>query len=150
MYVEERSPIPISALADIGLYRYKDHVHAFDVLGDPVRRRIVELLAEGELSAGAITEVVVAEFGITQPTVSGHLRVLRENGFASARREGTRRLYVIDVAPIQEVDRWLDGFRAFWSQPLDALATELARGRHNRRPSAQEPTVHQEGENDRE
>ena len=125
-------------------------MHAFDVLGDPVRRRIVELLAEGELSAGAITEVVVAEFGITQPTVSGHLRVLRENGFASARREGTRRLYAIDVAPIQEVDRWLDGFRAFWSQPLDALATELARGRRHRRPSAQEPTVAQEGENDHE
>ena len=111
-------------------------MHAFDVLGDPVRRRIMELLSEGELSAGQVTEVAAAEFGISQPTVSGHLRVLRENGFATVRREGTRRLYAVEPAPLQEVDRWLDGFRRFWSQPLDALATELARGSgQDRRPS---------------
>ncbi|MEN0138108.1 MAG: metalloregulator ArsR/SmtB family transcription factor [Rhodococcus sp. (in: high G+C Gram-positive bacteria)] len=110
-------------------------MHAFDVLGDPVRRRILELLAEGELSAGQVTDVAAAEFGISQPTVSGHLRVLRENRFATVRREGTRRLYALEPAPLQEVDRWLDGFRRFWSQPLDALATELARGsRQDPRP----------------
>ena len=65
-------------------------VHAFDVLGDPVRRRILELLADGELSSGAITSVVQAEFGISQPAVSQHLRVLRESGFTSVRPEGTQ------------------------------------------------------------
>jgi DNA-binding transcriptional ArsR family regulator len=62
-----------------------DEVHAFDVLGDPVRRRILELLADGERSAGAVTEVVRGEFGISQPAVSQHLKVLRENGSATDR-----------------------------------------------------------------
>jgi DNA-binding transcriptional ArsR family regulator len=104
-------------------------VHAFDVLGDPVRRRILELLAEGERSAGELGAVVQEEFGISQPGVSNHLRVLREHGFATARAEGTRRLYAVDPAPLQEVDMWLERYRRFWSQRLDALGTELARGR---------------------
>lgn len=108
-------------------------VHAFDVLGDPVRRRILELLAEGELTSGAITAVVQAEFGISQPAVSQHLKVLRDSGFATARPEGTRRLYAVDSAPLQEIDVWLDHFRRFWNQRLDSLATELARGRRERR-----------------
>ncbi|MGY1602098.1 ArsR/SmtB family transcription factor [Geodermatophilus sp. SYSU D00815] len=108
-------------------------MHAFDVLGDPVRRRILELLADGELSSGEITAVVRAEFGISQPGVSQHLRVLRENGFARVRADGARRLYAVDTAPLREVDAWLDRFRRFWDQRLDALATELARGRRRRR-----------------
>jgi DNA-binding transcriptional ArsR family regulator len=107
-------------------------VHAFDVLGDPVRRRILELLAEGELSAGQIRDVIQSEFGISQPAVSQHLRVLRESGFATVRAEGTRRLYAVDAAPLREVDVWLDRFRRFWNQRLDALATELVRGRRER------------------
>ena len=94
-----------------------------------MRRRIMELLSGGERSAGQIAEVVAAEFGISQPTASGHLRVLRENGFATVRSEGTRRLYAVEPAPLQEVDQWLDGFRQFWSGPLDALSTELVRGK---------------------
>jgi DNA-binding transcriptional ArsR family regulator len=108
-------------------------VHAFDILGDPVRRRILELLAGGEQSAGAIGAVVQAEFGISQPAVSQHLKVLRENGFATVRPEGTRRLYAVDSAPLQEVDRWLDRYRGFWEQRLDALGTEVARGKRERR-----------------
>ncbi|MDI5980964.1 ArsR/SmtB family transcription factor [Amycolatopsis magusensis] len=108
-------------------------MHAFDVLGDPVRRRILELLATGEQSSGAVTEVIRAEFGISQPAVSQHLRVLRENGFASVRAEGTRRLYVVDTTPLREVDDWLAHFRRFWDQHLDALGTELARGKRERR-----------------
>ncbi len=108
-------------------------MHAFDVLGDPVRRRILELLADGELSAGAVSGVIQAEFGISQPGVSQHLKVLRENGFATVRAEGARRLYAVDPAPLREVDVWLDRFRQFWSQRLDALATELARGNRERR-----------------
>ena len=108
-------------------------VHAFDVLGDPVRRRILELLAEGELTSGAITAVVQAEFGISQPGVSQHLKVLRDSGFATVRPEGTRRLYAVDSDPLHEVDMWLDRFRHFWEQRLDSLATELARGKRERR-----------------
>ncbi|MEU6744106.1 ArsR/SmtB family transcription factor [Streptosporangium sandarakinum] len=108
-------------------------MHAFDVLGDPVRRRILELLADGELSSGEVTAVIRAEYGISQPAVSQHLRVLRDNGFASVRAEGTRRLYAVEAAPLREVDMWLDRFRRFWEQRLDALATELARGKRERR-----------------
>jgi DNA-binding transcriptional ArsR family regulator len=108
-------------------------MHAFDVLGDPVRRRILELLGGEERSAGEVTAVVRAEFGISQPAVSQHLRVLRESGFARVRPEGTRRLYAVEPAPLQEVEVWLEPFRAFWSQRLDALGTELARGRRERR-----------------
>ena len=68
-------------------------MHAFDILGDPVRRRILELLADDEQSAGAIGAVVQEEFGISQPAVSQHLRVLRESGFATVRPDGARRLY---------------------------------------------------------
>lgn len=107
-------------------------VHAFDVLGDPVRRRILELLADGEQSSGAICAVIQEEFGITQPAVSMHLRVLRESGFATVRAAGARRLYAVDGEPLREVDMWLERFRRFWDQRLDALGTELARGR--RRP----------------
>ena len=111
-------------------------VHAFDVLGDPVRRRILELLADGERSSGAITAVVQAEFGISQPAVSQHLKVLRENGFATVRPEGTRRLYAVEAAPFHELDEWLEHFRGFWNQRLDSLATELARGKRDRRLAA--------------
>jgi DNA-binding transcriptional ArsR family regulator len=108
-------------------------MHAFDVLGDPVRRRILELLADGELPSGAIGSIVQAEFGITQPAVSQHLRVLRESGFATVRPEGTRRLYAVDAESFREVDAWLDHFHRFWDQRMDSLATELARGRRDRR-----------------
>lgn len=112
-------------------------MHAFDVLGDPVRRRILELLADGEQTSGQVSTVIQDEFGISQPGVSQHLRVLRENGFATVRAEGTRRLYAVDAAPLQEVDMWLDRFRAFWNQHLDALGTELARGKRERRLEAE-------------
>jgi DNA-binding transcriptional ArsR family regulator len=115
-------------------------MHAFDVLGDRVRRRILELLAAGEQPAGAISAVIQEEFGITQPAVSMHLRVLRDNGFATVRAEGARRLYAVDTGPLQEVDAWLEHFRGFWTQHLDALATELARGRRERRRSGKEDT----------
>ena len=114
-------------------------MHAFDVLGDPVRRRVLELLAEDELPSGAITEVIQREFGISQPAVSQHLRVLRENGFATVRAEGTRRIYRVDTAGLQEVDVWIERFRHFWNQHLDALATELARGRRRRRIAGEPP-----------
>jgi DNA-binding transcriptional ArsR family regulator len=108
-------------------------MEAFDVLGDPVRRRILELLAAGERPAGEVAAVVQAEFGISQPAVSQHLRVLRESGFATVRPEGTRRLYAVDPAPLAEVEEWMANLRRFWDQRLDALGTELARGKRARR-----------------
>ena len=108
-------------------------MHAFDVLGDPVRRRILELLADGERSAGEISTAIQREFGISQPGVSQHLKVLRENGFARVRPEGARRLYAVEPAPLKDVDRWLERFRGTWDRHLDALATELARGKRERR-----------------
>ena len=105
-------------------------MHAFDVLGDPVRRRILELLADGEMTSGGVSGVIRDEFGISQPAVSQHLRVLREGGFATVRPEGARRLYAVSAGPLRDVDDWLGNFRAFWAPRLDALDTEVARGRH--------------------
>lgn len=116
-------------------------VHAFDILGDPVRRRILELLADGERSAGEIGAVVQAEFGISQPAVSQQLRVLRDNGFATVRAEGTRRLYAVDAEPLRQVDEWLHPYRRFSKQRLDALSTELARGKRERRAAKENATT---------
>jgi len=85
-------------------------VHAFDVLGDPVRRRILELLATGEHTAGNIVEVIQKEFGLSQAGVSQHLKVL-----------------------LQEVNSWLDQLRGFWEKGLSALSAEIARGKRERR-----------------
>ena len=108
-------------------------MHAFDVLGDPVRRRILELLADGEQPSGAVTEVIRTEFGISQPAVSQHLKVLRDNGFATVRPEGTRRLYAVDDTALREADAWLSRFRRAWAPHLAAMATEVARGKRQRR-----------------
>jgi DNA-binding transcriptional ArsR family regulator len=108
-------------------------MEAFEVLGDPVRRRILELLADGEVTSGGVCAVIRAEFGISQPAVSQHLKVLRDSGFATVRATGTRRLYAVNAQPLREVADWLDPFRRFWAPHLEALATELARGRRERR-----------------
>jgi DNA-binding transcriptional ArsR family regulator len=115
-------------------------MHAFDVLGDPVRRRILELLADGERSSGEVTEVVRAEFGISQPAVSQHLKVLRDNGFATVRPDGARRLYAVDDTALREADEWLGRFRRFWAPHLAAMATEVARGKRQHRLSDEENT----------
>jgi DNA-binding transcriptional ArsR family regulator len=121
-------------------------VHAFDILGDPVRRRILELLSGGELAAGAIGAVVQEEFGISQPAVSQQLKVLRENGFARVRAEGTRRLYAVEPEPLKDADVWLANFRHFWTPHFDALATELARGKRRRRLAEQQAAETEKGE----
>jgi DNA-binding transcriptional ArsR family regulator len=95
---------------------------AFEALADPTRRRIVELVSEGERSAGEIAE----RFEISRPGVSKHLRILRESGVIRAREDGTRRLYSLAADGLVELDDWL---RRFWTNRLDALETELKRGR---------------------
>jgi DNA-binding transcriptional ArsR family regulator len=107
-------------------------VHAFEVLGDPVRRRILELLASGERSAGILVEAVQNEFDISQAAVSQHLKVLRETGFARVRVDGARRVYSINSVPLQEVDSWMGQFRGFWEHRLNALTKEIARGKRER------------------
>jgi DNA-binding transcriptional ArsR family regulator len=115
-------------------------VQPFEVLADPVRRRILEILGPGEVTAGDITRVVAAEFGISQPAVSQHLRVLRDGGLAVVRREGARRFYAVDPEGLAAVARWFGQFAGPFEQPLDALATELARGRRAaRRTPAEGP-----------
>lgn len=108
-------------------------MHAFDVLSDPVRRRILELLSHGEMASGEVVEAIGAEFGITQAAVSQHLKVLREGGFARVRAEAQRRLYSVDASGLRAADAWIGQFRRFWEPKLDALATEIARGKRERR-----------------
>ena len=109
-------------------------MNAFDVLGHPVRRRLLELLAAGEQPAGALTEVIQREFAISQPAVSQHLKALRDGGFSQVRVVGSRRLYTVDPAPLQDIEDWLERLRGEWTGRLDALATEVARGKRARRP----------------
>jgi DNA-binding transcriptional ArsR family regulator len=104
-------------------------VEALEALADPTRRRIVELLAERDRDVGEL----VAEFPISQPAVSRHLRVLRAHGLVRARPEAQRRIYSLDAAPLAELDAWLTRYRTFWENRLDALETELARGRRRRK-----------------
>jgi DNA-binding transcriptional ArsR family regulator len=108
-------------------------MEAFDVLGDPVRRRMLELIAKEELPAGTLVTAIQKEFGITQAAVSQHLKVLRENGFANVRVDGARRVYSVNAAPLERVDAWLHPFRGLWERPLRALTREIARGKRERR-----------------
>lgn len=96
----------------------------FEALADPTRRRIVELVAERERSAGEIA----GAFSISRPGVSKHLRILRREGILSAREEGTRRLYSLEPRSLEEIGGWVDRCRGFWNNRLDALETELTRG----------------------
>jgi len=106
---------------------------ALDILGDAVRRRILEGLATGEQTAGAIVDDVAQRFGISQAAVSQHLRVLRENGFANVRVEGPKRVYSLNSDGLREADAWLEQFRGFWTSRLTALTGEIARGKAARR-----------------
>lgn len=102
-------------------------MNALDALAEPTRRRIVELLAEQERSAGEIA----SHFPTSRPAISRHLRVLREHGLVRTRGDGQRRLYSLDPAPLQELDEWLERYRGFWSNRLDALDTEIRRRRRD-------------------
>lgn len=105
----------------------------FDALGEPTRRQILELLAAGEQPAGTIAAALTS---ISQPAVSQHLKVLRDAGLVTVRAEGTRRYYAVDSAGVDGARAWLARLSdplAPFAQPLDALATEVARGKRARR-----------------
>lgn len=104
-------------------------MHAMDVLGDPTRRRIIELLAEGEQVTGDIVEVISDEFGLTQPAVSYQLKILRTNGFAKVRADVQRRLYSLDRASFVEVEDWVRTISDYWENKLNGLSEEVARGK---------------------
>lgn len=104
-------------------------MNSFALLADPVRRRIVEVLADGETPAGAVGDVIRAEFAISQPAVSNQLRVLREADAVTVRADGARRLYSLTPGALDDVTAWVERYTHLWPQRLDALETELARGR---------------------
>jgi DNA-binding transcriptional ArsR family regulator len=103
-------------------------MEAFAALADPTRRRIVELLAERDRDAGELA----ASFPVSRPAVSRHLRVLKESGLVTVRPRAQRRVFSLDPRPLDELASWLDRYRSFWSQRLDALEAELARSRRLR------------------
>lgn len=111
-------------------------VSPFTALGDPARRRILELLADGEQAVGTLVAALADDHPMSQPAVSQHLRVLREAGLVRVRPDGTRRLHALDPAGLGDAQAWLACLverPAPYSQPLDALATEVARGRRTRK-----------------
>ncbi|HEY5978729.1 MAG TPA: metalloregulator ArsR/SmtB family transcription factor [Microlunatus sp.] len=121
-------------------------MHALDVLGEPVRRRILELLGAAEMPAGAVATALADELGLSQPATSQHLKVLRGSGLVTVRAVGTSRLYRIDRARLGEAASWFDQFGDPWQQPLDALETELARGRRERRAPGRARAERPEGQ----
>ena len=106
---------------------------AFTILSDPVRRRILERLSDQALSSGEIVERVGDEFGISQSAISQHLKILRENGFATVSIDGARRIYSLDPTGLEDIDQWLAPFRRFWEPKFESLAQEVARGKRRRR-----------------
>jgi len=98
-------------------------MNVYEALAEPHRRHIIELVGDGERTAGDIVDALA----ISQPGASKHLRVLREAGLVSVRKDGQRRLYRLEAAKLAEVDAWLAPFRRFWSERLDALEDHLMR-----------------------
>ncbi len=96
----------------------------FEILADPTRRRILDLLRERERPVGELVELL----GLSQPGVSKHLRVLREAGLVEVRHDAQRRWYALRAEPLAEIDAWLSPYRRFWTGRLDALERHLERG----------------------
>ena len=102
---------------------------AFSALADDSRRTMVETLAAGPATAGELAALLP----IARPGVSRHLRVLREAGLVDVRQDAQRRIYSLRPQPLAEINQWLDRYLTLWDQRLDALHTEIARGKRQRR-----------------
>ena len=96
-------------------------MNTFEVLAEPTRRQILDLIRDDERSVGELVE----SLSMSQPAVSKHLRVLRSSGFVEARVDGQRRVYHVRPEPLAEVDAWLEPYRRMWSDRLDRLARHL-------------------------
>ena len=123
----------------------------FEIIAEPNRRAILSLLVVSEQSVGEIER----QLRMTQPTVSKHLRVLRDAGFVESTVDAQRRLYRLKPEPFQQLDAWLDQFRRFWSTHLDALERYLDRidpsatkAKRNRRARGQTAKVIKENRNE--
>ena len=126
--------ITVKGVTEIGVHVYvltgiyqvtytKEVESAFDIIAEPNRRAILSLLASSEQPVGEIER----QLRMAQPTVSKHLRVLRDAGFVESTVDAQRRLYRLKPEPLQEVDAWLAPFRRFWSAHVDALERHLDR-----------------------
>ncbi len=104
-------------------------MEAVAALADPTRRRILEMLMDGETAAGRLAEA----FPVSRPAVSRHLRVLRDAGLVRVRADGQRRVYALDPRPLAELDAWLEPYRRLWAERLDALGVEIRQGRPERK-----------------
>ena len=114
----------IYALTRICVSEYrKDMQSVFEIIAEPNRRAILSLLVSSQQSVGEIER----QLRMAQPTVSKHLRVLREAGFVESRVDAQRRLYRLRPKPLQQVDAWLAPFRRLWSAHVDALERHLDR-----------------------
>jgi DNA-binding transcriptional ArsR family regulator len=115
---------PLYSLTRICVVRYIQTVESvFEIIGEPNRRAILSLLVSSQQSVGEIER----RLRMPQPTVSKHLRVLREAGFVESTVDAQRRLYRLKPEPFREVDAWLAPFRRFWSAHIDALERHLDR-----------------------
>jgi DNA-binding transcriptional ArsR family regulator len=110
------------------------YIDAFEVLADPMRRRIVETLRSGEHAVNDIVERV----DIHQSGVSRHLRILNEAGFVQMRPDGTKRLYSLRPERFRELDEWISRYRALWEARLDRLGAALERRKQDRETTAKE------------
>jgi DNA-binding transcriptional ArsR family regulator len=111
------------------------HLHLFETLADPTRRRIVEALRDGEQQVNAI----VQQAGIHQSGVSRHLRILHDSGFVSVRPNGQRRLYALRPEPFSELEAWLAGYRRLWEVRLDRFGAALEERRKGRGATRKAP-----------
>lgn len=123
-------------------------METFAVLAEPSRRDLLTLLRHGEASVTSLVE----RSGLSQPVVSKHLRILRDAGFVSVLPDGQRRMYRLAPEPIAEIDAWLEPFRQFWAERLDALEQHLAAddaGPHEAGATSQRSATHEGGSDDR-
>ena len=111
------------------------HLHVFETLADPTRRRIVEALRDGEQQVNDI----VRQAGIHQSGVSRHLRILHDSGFVSVRPNGQRRLYALRPEPFRELEAWLAGYQRLWEARLDRFGAALEERRNGRGATRKEP-----------
>jgi DNA-binding transcriptional ArsR family regulator len=98
-------------------------------LSDPSRRTVLEALSDGPATANELAALLP----IARPGASRHLRVLRDAGLVEVRQEGQYRIYSLRAGPLEELDQWLEGYRSLWTHRMDALHTEIARGKRERR-----------------